>query len=87
MKTTVKTISAIVISLVITAAQVLASGDGGNGDGFSLLTTFFIAFGVVILLFQFVPGLMLFGGMFKGIFPASEKKSGNVLAGSADKHS
>ena len=86
MKTTVKTISAIVLSLVITAAQVLA-GDGGNGDGFSLLTTFFIAFGVIILLFQFVPGLMLFGGMFKGLFPSSEKKSGNALAGTVDKHS
>lgn len=79
-----KTIYATVVSLIITATQALASG-GVEGEGLSLIATFFIGFGVLIILFQFVPGLMLFGCMLKGLFSSSEKKEEKALAGSDNK--
>jgi len=69
-----KTITATILSLLITATQVLANGKTGNGEGLGLLATFVIAFGILIILFQLLPGLMLFGGMLKGLFSSEEKK-------------
>jgi uncharacterized protein HemY len=57
---------------MITATQALASG-GNDGEGLSLLAIFFIAFVVLIILFQFIPGLSLFSGMMKGIFSSTKK--------------
>ncbi|MCM0080060.1 hypothetical protein L4X63_00490 [Geomonas sp. Red32] len=74
-----KTLSATALSLVITATQALASG-GENHEGMGLLTTFFIAFAVLIILFQMVPGLSLFVGMLKGIF-SSERREKEVVGG------
>lgn len=79
-----KTVYATVLSLIITATQALASG-GAEGEGLGLITTFFIGFGVLIVLFQFVPGLMLFGCMLKGLFSKSEKKADKAFAGGSDK--
>lgn len=70
-----KTIIATILSLLITTTQVLAIGNAGNGETLGLLTTFFIAFGILIILFQLLPGLMLFGGMIKGLFSSTEKKT------------
>lgn len=70
-----KTIIATILSLLITATQVLAIGNAGNGETLGLLATFFIAFGILIILFQLLPGLMLFGGMIKGLFSSTEKKT------------
>jgi hypothetical protein len=69
-----KTVYATVLSLMITGTQALAAGGGSEGEGLSLLATFFIAFGVLIIMFQFVPGIMLFVGMLKGLFSSAEKK-------------
>lgn len=79
-----KTISATILSLLITAAQACASSGAGNGEDFSLMAIGFISFGVLIVLFQFIPGLLLFGGMIAGLFKTSEKKNNATLAG-ADK--
>lgn len=70
-----KTLYATVVALLITGTQALASGGGGDGEGLSLLATFFIAFAVMVVLFQFIPGLMLFGGMLAALFKSSEKKT------------
>jgi hypothetical protein len=59
---------------MITASRALAAGGGAEGEGLSLFATFFIAFGILIVLFQFIPGIMLLVGMLKGIFSAGEKK-------------
>jgi hypothetical protein len=60
---------------MITAGAALAAGGGTGGEGMSMMATLFIAFGVLIVLFQFIPGIMLLIGMLKGIFSASEKKT------------
>jgi hypothetical protein len=73
-----KTAYAIILSLVITGTQALASGGGSEGEGLILFATFFIAFGALIIMFQFVPGIILFFGMLKGLFSPADKKSVDI---------
>ena len=69
-----KVISATALALMITGTQALASAGGANTEGMGLLATFFIAFGVLIILFQFLPGVALFLGILKGIFSSEGRK-------------
>ena len=72
-----RTISAAIISTGFTVTQAFAAGTGAN-ESMSLFVMIFIAFGVLILLFQVVPGLMLFGCMLKGLFTSVTQKSSEV---------
>ncbi|HXE95622.1 MAG TPA: hypothetical protein VN642_04415 [Dongiaceae bacterium] len=72
-----KTISTIVLTLLVTVSHAVASG-GTEVEGLGLMGALFIAFGVLIVLHQFFPGLMLLGGMLKGIFSSAEKKVPNA---------
>ena len=68
-----KTISAATLSIGFTVTQAFAAGTGAS-ESMSLFFMFFIAFGVLILLFQFIPGIMLFGCMLKGLFTTVTRK-------------
>jgi hypothetical protein len=68
-----KTLSIIVLSLLVTVSYALASG-GTEVEGLGLMTSFFIAFGVLIVMYQFIPGLMLIGGLLKELFSSSDEK-------------
>jgi hypothetical protein len=68
-----KTLSIIVLFLLVTVSYALASG-GTEVEGLGLMTSFFIAFGVLIVLYQFIPGLMLIGGLLKEIFSSIDEK-------------
>ena len=70
-----RAISAMLISLMITASQALAAGGAPEGEGLGLLATLFIGFGVMIVLFQFIPGIMLMVGMLKGVFSSGRKET------------
>jgi hypothetical protein len=70
-----RTLLTTLLSLIITAGVALAAGGGTEGEGLSMLATLFIAFGVLIVMFQFIPGIILLFGMLRGIFSASEKKT------------
>ena len=70
-----KTLATTLLSMLITAGGAMAAGGGAEGEGMSMLATLFIAFGVLIVMFQFIPGIMLLVGMLRGIFSASEKKT------------
>lgn len=72
-----KTISIIVLALLATVSNASASVST-DFEGLGLMGALFIAFGVLIVLHQFVPGLMLLGGMLKGIFSTTGKKVSNV---------
>jgi hypothetical protein len=76
-----RTVYATVLALFITGTQALASAGGGDGEGLGLFAMFFIAFGILIILFQFIPGLMMLGGMLAALFKSGEKKPGEALAG------
>ena len=69
-----KTLSVIVLSLLVTVSYSLASG-GTDVEGLGLMTSFFIAFGVLIVLYQFIPGIMLIGGLIKEIFSSIDEKA------------
>ncbi|MBT1071399.1 hypothetical protein [Pelotalea chapellei] len=68
-----KTSYATIAALLVPATKALASGNAGE-EGMSLFAAIFLAFAVLIVMFQLVPGVMLFVGMIKGIF-SSEKKA------------
>lgn len=75
-----KTMSATILSLLISATYALASGSGANGEGLSFLATLFIGFGILIIVFQTVPALLLFTGLVKGLLSPADKKA-NATAG------
>lgn len=68
-----KAISAIFTSLLITASQALAASGTADGESLGLLAMLFIGFGVMIVIFQFIPGILLMFGMLKGIFSLGRK--------------
>lgn len=70
-----RAISALLVSLIITASQALAAGGAPESEGLGLLAIFFIGFGVMIVLFQFIPGVMLMAGMLKGLFSLGRKET------------
>ena len=78
-----KVTSATALSLMITATQAMASAGSEQMEGVGLLTTFFIAFGILIVLFQFLPGMALFLGVLKGIFSSEVKTPGEEAARSS----
>jgi len=72
-----KTISTIGLLLLVSISYTLASG-WTEIEGLGPMTAFFIAFGVLIVLFQFVPGLMLFAEMLRKVFLSSARKATEV---------
>lgn len=58
--------------MTATVTQALAAG-GGADEGFGLLTTLLATFCALIIAFQCVPGILMFGGMLKGLFGCMEK--------------
>lgn len=68
-----KALLASILALLITVTKALASSGMGDGQGLSHMTVFFISFGILIILFQFIPGIMLFVGMIKGLFLSGDK--------------
>jgi hypothetical protein len=67
-----KAMSAIVISLMVTASRALAVGAAPEGGGSGLLTECLLAVLVMIVLFQFIPGMALLIESVKGIFAPSK---------------
>lgn len=81
-----KVITATMLSLMITGTQALASVEGAGTEGMGLLATFFIAFGVLIVLFQFLPGMALFLGILKGVFSSKAAKSAEAADNNRSSH-
>ena len=70
-----KTMSATILSLLIAGTQAMASGNGGSSEGLGFMATLFIGFGVLIILFQTVPAVILLTGMVKGLLASADKKT------------
>jgi hypothetical protein len=49
--------------------------DGSVAKGSSILLILFLGFAALIIAFQFIPGLVLFFSMLKGLFTAAPKKT------------
>ena len=56
------------------AAEFAATG-GAAGEGSGPLVWIFLGFGVLVVMLQAVPALILFVSMLRGLFSASEKEA------------
>jgi hypothetical protein len=64
-------------ALILTLASVAPAfaADGSEVKGSMFLLVLFLGFAALIIVFQFIPGLMLFATMLKGLFTRVPKKS------------
>ncbi len=76
MKTIIKSLLAVLLVVV----PALASGGKEAGD-VSFLVVLFFAFGALILVFQLVPGLILFATMVKELFTRAPKSHLSMTKG------
>lgn len=60
------------------AATYANAASSATSDDNSLLVKIFLAFAAIIIVFQLIPGIVLFGSMLKGIF-SREVKSGHLV--------
>ncbi len=81
-----KVLFAMVLSLLMTVTQALASGGGGGGSELSLLTMLFMGFGALIIVFQLVPAVILLGGMIRGLVSPAEKETAEAVAENTDEN-
>ena len=70
---------AIIVILASVAPAFAASGSEAKGSSFLLFL--FLGFAALIIVFQFIPGLVLFATMLKGLFTPAPKKSAETLSG------
>ena len=68
---------AILTTLIVTLASVTPAlaADANAAKGSSILLILFLGFGALIVVFQFIPGMVLFFSMLKGLFTAAPKKA------------
>jgi hypothetical protein len=70
-----------VIPAILASATAALAADGTQAGGLSPLLIFFLAFFALIVVFQLIPGLLLFFSMLRGLFsPASRKTAATVGA-------
>lgn len=69
-----KTALATILTLIATTTFA-ASGAESEGNG--LLVVLFLSVGALIVVFQMLPGLALFGSMIKGLFSGKDAESRN----------
>jgi len=72
-----KTLSILLLSQLVSVSNALASGDT-YVEGLGLMTSLFIVFGILIVLYQLIPGLMLIGRLLKELFPSIDGKVMNA---------
>jgi hypothetical protein len=82
-----KVTSATILSLLIAGTQAMASGNGGSGEGLGFMATLFIGFGILIILFQTIPAVLLLAGMVKGLLSSADNKTAGATAGNTGKNS
>jgi hypothetical protein len=75
MRTLIRTLT-ITLAWVVPALGATSSEAEGSG----LLLILFLGFGALIVVFQFVPGLVLFATMVKELFTPAPKKAAAVIA-------
>ena len=71
-------IRAIIVTLASVAPVLAAKGREEKGSSFLLII--FLVFSALIIFFQFIPGMVLFATMLKGLFTRAPKKSAESLS-------
>lgn len=65
----------MLITMMVGSTSAAYAATAGQGDGMGILTYAFIGFFALIIVSQLVPATILFIGMVKGLFSASQKDS------------
>jgi hypothetical protein len=73
------TLLRIVILTLVSVAPALAA-NGSEVKGSTFLLVLFLGFAALIVVFQFIPGLVLFATMLKGLFTRAPKKATPTLS-------
>jgi hypothetical protein len=73
MKTNI--IKMVIALLGACSASAFAANTGVAGEGGGPLVWFFIGFGVLVVMLQAVPAVILFVSMLRGLFSTSEKEA------------
>jgi hypothetical protein len=63
------------VALSICSASTAFAASGAENDGSGLFFWLFVGFAAMIIVFQFLPGVMMFFGMAKGLFSSEAKRS------------
>lgn len=69
---------ALIVTLASVAPALAANGSEVKGSTFLLIL--FLGFAALIIVFQFIPGLVLFATMLKGLFTRAPKKGSEPLS-------
>ena len=62
------------LTIVASTSQLACAADGSTGIGGGLLGTLFLGLIALVVAVQLIPGLVLLGSMFKGMFTNSAAK-------------
>lgn len=73
-----KAISTMLVALMITASQAVAAGGAVEAEGLGILAASFIGFGIMVVMFQFVPATLLIVGMLKGVLSLGHADSNPI---------
>ena len=73
-----KPIISNILALSIFSASSALAASGAENDGNGLFLSLFIGFAVVIIAFQFLPGVLMFFGMAKGLIGSAAKDEENA---------
>jgi hypothetical protein len=66
-------LTALAVTLTSVTPALAANANAAKGS--SILLILFLGFGALIVVFQFIPGLVLFFSMLKGLITAAPKKA------------
>lgn len=64
-----------ILALSICSSSSAFAASGAESDGTGLFFWLFIGFAAMIITFQFMPGVMMFIGMAKGLFTSGARES------------
>lgn len=72
----------LIRTLLVTLASVAPAlaANGGEVKGSTFLLVLFLGFAALIIVFQFIPGMVLFATMLKGLFTRAPKKATETLS-------
>jgi len=74
----------IVALVAILHATSVFAASGTVGGGIGLIGWIFIGFGALIIAFQFIPAVMMFGSMMAAIFGKAKNREGVTENGKAN---
>lgn len=72
-----KTTLSLTALLLGSASNALAAS-GAENDGTGLFFWIFLGFGAMVVAFQFFPGMTMFFGMLKGLFPSTAREASTL---------